>query len=116
MPFDEDTIHYNKAVAEGPVARLQERIDKGEVRLRYDSDSGYLLSILDELKISQILTDAGFLEDFLPRERISPHSRAILFRERMFTSDSFPGLRCSSLPLLIRNSAEESTLWRRLED
>jgi hypothetical protein len=85
MPFDEDTIHYNKAVAAGPVARLQERIDKGEVRLRYDSDSGYLLSILDELKISKSSQMLVFSKTSFQRERISPHRpRAIFFGDDVY--------------------------------
>jgi hypothetical protein len=30
-PFDEDTISYSKAKSTGPVAKLQERMDKGQV-------------------------------------------------------------------------------------
>ncbi len=30
-PFDEDTIAYSKSQATGPVARLKERLGKGEV-------------------------------------------------------------------------------------
>ena len=51
-PFDEETIHYSKAEAVGPVARLQKRIDQGAVKLRFDPIFGYLRSLLDELKIS----------------------------------------------------------------
>ena len=40
MPFDEDTINYSKTKAEGPVTRLQDRIDKGEVKLRFDDAYG----------------------------------------------------------------------------
>ena len=36
MPFDEDTIAYSKTKSTGPVAKLQERIDKGEVTLSRD--------------------------------------------------------------------------------
>jgi hypothetical protein len=85
MPFDEDTLHYSKAVATGPVARLQERIDKGEVKLRYDSDSGYLLSILQELKISKCSQMLVFSKTSFQRERISPHGpRAIFFGDDVY--------------------------------
>ena len=36
MPFDEDTIAYSKTPSTGPVAKLQQRIDKGEVTLKRD--------------------------------------------------------------------------------
>ena len=47
MPFDEDTIGYSKTKASGPVARLQERIDSGEIKLRYDDTYGYLPAVLE---------------------------------------------------------------------
>ena len=32
-PFDEDTIAYSKTKSDGPVARLQERLDHGQAEL-----------------------------------------------------------------------------------
>ena len=52
IPFDEKTSSYAKAKDTSPIARLQERIDQGEVKLRHDDKCGYLLSLLDELKVS----------------------------------------------------------------
>src|SRR5438034_10153177 len=51
MPFDEGAIAYSHTPAGGPVVKLQERIDKGEATLKRDEQFGYLLSILDELKV-----------------------------------------------------------------
>ena len=50
VPLDEDTLHYSQSRATGPVARLQERIDQGTVKLNYDDTFGYLREILVETK------------------------------------------------------------------
>src|SRR5207249_11161168 len=50
MPFDEDTIAYSKTKSTGPVAKLQERIDKREVTLKRDEHFVFLLCILEQLK------------------------------------------------------------------
>jgi len=42
MPFDEDTIRYAKSPATGAIARLQHRIDRGEVKLELEEGQGYL--------------------------------------------------------------------------
>src|SRR5690242_19911761 len=51
MPFDEDTIGYSKAKDTSPVARLQERIDRGEVKLSHDERFGYLPALLKALNV-----------------------------------------------------------------
>src|SRR5260221_12231434 len=52
MPFDEDTIAYSKSKDTGLVARLQQSIEKGELKRKYDPAYGYLLPVLRELKVS----------------------------------------------------------------
>src|SRR5262245_60831064 len=85
MPFDEDTINYSKTKADGPVARLQERIDQGEVRLKYDAAFGYLLSVLDALKLPKSSQMLVFSKTSFQRERISPHTpRAIFFGDNVY--------------------------------
>src|SRR6266542_5527250 len=44
VPFDEDTLHYSQTRASGPVARLQQRIDQGTVKLKHDDAYGYTTS------------------------------------------------------------------------
>src|SRR4029453_6514882 len=58
MPFDEEGINYSKAVAGGPISRLQKQIDNGDVSLRFDERRGYLPAVLEALNIpksSQVL-------------------------------------------------------------
>lgn len=85
MPFDEGTINYSKAKDNSPISRLQERIDRGEVKLPHDDKFGYLLALLDELRVptnSQMLV---FSKTSFQRERISPKMpRALFFNDEVY--------------------------------
>ena len=85
MPFDEETINYAKTKAEDAVARLQERIDKGEVKLKRDDTFGYLLSLLEELKVPASSQMLVFSKTSFQRERISPATpRALFFNDDVY--------------------------------
>jgi hypothetical protein len=87
MPFDEDTIAYSKATADGPVARLQKRIDSGEAKFQFDERFGYLKSLLKELNVPEPSQMLVFSKTSLQRERISPHNPRSLF----FADDAYVG-------------------------
>src|SRR6185295_19053598 len=74
MPFEEDTIAYSKTPDSGPVARLQRRIESGEVKLKHQAAYGYLLSVLDELKVPKSSQMLVFSKTSFQRERISPRN------------------------------------------
>ena len=85
MPFEEDTINYNQAEPHDAVARLQKEIASGKATLRYDKDYGYLVSLLEWLKIPQSSQMLVFSKTSLQRERISPRTpRAIFFNEDVY--------------------------------
>ena len=85
MPFEEDTLKYGKAEPTGAIARLQRRIDDGEVKLRYDELHGYLLSLLDELKVPKSSQMLVFSKTSFQRERISPRTpRAVFFNDDVY--------------------------------
>lgn len=85
IPFDEETIGYSKAKDTSPIARLQERIDRGEVKLRHDHQYGYLLSLLDALKVSTNSQLLVFSKTSLQRERIAPKTpRALYFNDDVY--------------------------------
>jgi hypothetical protein len=85
MPFDEETINYSKAKDSSPVARLQERLDRGAATLAYDDQFGYLPALLGALGIptnSQMLV---FSKTSFQRERISPKTpRALYFNDDVY--------------------------------
>jgi len=85
MPFDEDTIGYSQTQATGPIARLQERIDKGQAKLEHDGTYGYLRSLLAELKVGTNSQMLVFSKTSFQRERISPkHPRALFFNDDVY--------------------------------
>jgi len=85
MPFEEDAIHYGKSTPTGPVARLQQQMDQGQVQLARDDHSGYLLSVLRELKISTNSQLLVFSKTSFQRERINPWTpRALYFNDEVY--------------------------------
>ena len=87
MPFDEEAINYSKAKDANPVTRLQERIASGDVRLKFDEHYGYLLSVLDALKVSTNSQMLVFSKTSFQRERIAPKTPRSLF----FNDDVYVG-------------------------
>jgi len=84
-PFDEDTIAYSKSQATGPVARLKERLDKGEVQLRPDDTHGYLLALLDALHVPRSSQMLVFSKTSFQREIINPKNpRGIFFGDDVY--------------------------------
>ena len=85
MPFDEETINYSKQKDTGPVARLQERIDRGELTMTYGEKFGYLPSLLDALGVSTNSQMLVFSKTSFQRERIAPKTpRAIFFNDDVY--------------------------------
>lgn len=85
MPFDEETINYSKVKDASAIARLQEQLDRGDLKLDHDAHFGYLPSLLATLNIptnSQMLV---FSKTSFQRERISPHTpRALFFNDDVY--------------------------------
>jgi hypothetical protein len=85
MPFDEGTINYSKAQDTSPVARLQERLDRGTARLVHDERFGYLPALLGALKIQTNSQMLVFSKTSFQRERIAPRTpRAIYFNDDVY--------------------------------
>jgi len=85
VPFEEDAINYNNAVVTGAVAQLQGKLDAGEATLRHDDSFGYLLSVLDALKVPKSSQMLVFSKTSLQRERISPETpRSLFFNDNIY--------------------------------
>jgi hypothetical protein len=83
--YERPPIDYLKAPVHDPVAKLQARLDKGEIRLEREGDCGYLGSVLNYLDVpvsSQVLV---FSKTSFQRSRISPKTpRAIYFNDSVY--------------------------------
>lgn len=85
MPFDEDTINYSKTPSDDPIARLQKKIDSGEVELKRDEHHGYYPAVLKYLNIPQSSQVMVFSKTSFQRERIDPKTpRAVYFNDDVY--------------------------------
>jgi hypothetical protein len=101
VSFEEDTIDYNRAESHDPVARLQQRLAKGELKLAYDERLGYLPAVLAALKVDKSSQMLVFSKTSLQRERISPQTPRSLF----FNDDVYVGY-IPGAPLLEFSAAD----------
>ena len=88
LPYDTEyeVMEYSTRVPTDPVARLQQKIDSGEVKLQFDAKSGYLNSLLRHLGIpvaSQILV---FSKTSFPNQPHLPADapRHLFWRRRLY--------------------------------
>jgi len=83
--FENPPIEYSATEPHNRVSRLQEKLDKEEVKFTYDQEHGYLRSVLDALEIpveSQMLV---FSKTSLQLRRISPKTpRAVYFADDVY--------------------------------
>jgi hypothetical protein len=100
VPLDE-TINYNKTQPDDPVKQLQRRIEHGELKLKYDSEHGYLDSVLKEFGISKSSQVLVFSKTSFQRELISPSTPRALF----FNDDVYIGF-IPSAPLMEISTAD----------
>jgi hypothetical protein len=85
VPFEEDTISYNKTPSTGPVARLQTRLDRGEIKLTFDPKTGWRDSLLAALSVSPKSQTLVFSKTSLQRERIAPQTpRSVFFNDEVY--------------------------------
>jgi hypothetical protein len=85
--FEHGVIQYASSEPEDPVARLQDRMNRGEVRLKFDRTWGYLPAVLDELKISRSSQALVFSKTSLQLVMISPKAPRALY----FNDDAYIG-------------------------
>lgn len=85
VPFEEDHIQYGKTAATGPIQKLQNRLDVGQVTLEWDERFGYLRSLLGALQVPESSQMLVFSKTSFQRDRISPaNPRAVYFNEDVY--------------------------------
>ena len=83
--YEYDRIGYGARATENPVARLAERIEKGEVELEWKQERGYFDSFLEALEISPGSQTLVFSPTSLQHKLISPETpRALYFNDETY--------------------------------
>jgi hypothetical protein len=84
LPLDHQAIQYSKAPVDDAIARLQRRIDSGEVKLQSDDNFGYLRSVLRALDVPESSQVLVFSKTSFQAPRIAPRTpRALYFNDRL---------------------------------
>jgi hypothetical protein len=83
--FERAPIEYSASQPANRVSKLQEKLDRGETKLQFDKEFGYLKSVLEALEVPAESQSLVFSKTSLQLRRISPHSpRAIYFRDDLY--------------------------------
>jgi hypothetical protein len=85
--FERPPIEYSKSEPRNRISALQEKLDRGEVKLQYEKERGYLTSVLSALQIPAESQSLVFSKTSLQLHRISPHAPRALY----FTDDLYIG-------------------------
>lgn len=92
VPFSEEPINYRTENLSDPVALLQKKIGRGDVKLDYEAKHGYLRSVLDELAIPISSQTLVFSKTSFQYKKISPEApRALYFNDDVYVGQVHDG-------------------------
>jgi hypothetical protein len=81
-PLDHPAIQYAQRAANDPVAKLNRKLQEGQVQLKFEGASGYLRSVLDALDVPLESQLAVFSKTSLQARLIDPRNpRTIFFND-----------------------------------
>lgn len=119
--FDQQPINYRRAAESNPVARLEQKLRAGEVRLLADERGSHLASVLELLDVPLSSQTLVFSKTSLQQGRISPETpRAVYFNDECYVAWVQDGLieigvmddRLGAVFYSIRDGARNATLNR----
>ncbi len=85
LDFERPPIDYHKTPVHDPVARLQQKLDSGQVKLEYDSKHGYLESVLRLLEVPVSSQSLVFSKTSFQLRKIDPaRPRAVYFNDAVY--------------------------------
>ena len=85
MPQDHPAIDYRRGISNDAVARLQQQIDSGEIKLEYNEAHGYLEAVLKHLKVPASSQGLVFSKTSFQLHRIMPSNpRALYFNDEAY--------------------------------
>src|SRR5580658_820423 len=85
LPFADAPINYRSENLSDPVAKLQARLDGGEVKLEYEPGHGYLRSVLEALRVPVSSQTLVFSKTSFQYPKISPEKpRALYYNDDVY--------------------------------
>jgi hypothetical protein len=85
VPFSDAPIFYRNQNLSDPVAKLQKRLNAGEISLEYDGQQGYLKSILKQLRVPVSSQTLVFSKTSFQYKKIAPQTpRALYFNDDVY--------------------------------
>ena len=92
LPFADAPINYRSSELNDPVAKLEKRLESGDLKLHYDSKHGYLKSILDALHISVSSQALVFSKTSFQFFAINPEEpRALYYNDDVYVGQVHDG-------------------------
>lgn len=92
LPFANPPINYRSADLHDPIANLEKRLERGELKLHYDAKHSYLKSILDALHISVSSQTLVFSKTSFQFPDITPADpRALYFNDDVYVGQVHGG-------------------------
>jgi len=88
VPYSEEPIRYLSDRVNDPVARFQDRLDRGEARLEFEPEHGYLKSVLKQLEIPVSSQRLVFSKSSFQYRKISPRTPRTLYEQAALTLGS----------------------------
>ena len=93
IPFGDAPINYRSQDLHDPVANLQKRLDRGEVKLKYEAGQSYLRSVLELLKIPVNSQTLVYSKTSFQYPKISPDKpRALYFNDDVYVGRVHDGM------------------------
>jgi hypothetical protein len=92
VPFSDAPINYRTHPVTDPVAKLQELLDHGTVKLDYEPAHGYLRSVLEKLQIPISSQTLVFSKTSFQYKKITPRTpRALYFNDDVYIGQVHDG-------------------------
>src|ERR1035438_3641105 len=92
LPFADAPINYRSENLSDPVAKLQTRLDRGEVKLKYEPGHGYLRSVLEALRVPVSSQTLVFSKTSFQYPKISPERpRALYYNDDVYVGQVHDG-------------------------
>jgi hypothetical protein len=92
MPYSDAPINYRADDVADPVAKLEQQIETGQASLSWDSDQGYLKSVLKLLKVPLESQTLVFSKTSFQYPKITPdHPRALYYNDDVYVGKVHDG-------------------------